>query len=325
VSSSEGDLRKVNAIWGRAAEDRAHGARRGWLDSPIVLEEIVQPRQTGSRSKNWAVGLAESLGLPKGGRWVSLGCGGGATELVLSRAGLFSEMVAYDASAAALDAARAAASSEGVTNIRFESGDLNALELPRRAFDVALMCMSLHHVRNLEGVLRAIARSLAPDGWFLVNEFVGARQFQFPARQIDIVNAFLGAMPERLRMDVTTGALKNAYKPLPVEHWNLYDPSEAVRSDEILEQVARRFEIVKRIDYGGTVLGLALEHIVHNFDEANPADVELVRLLGGIEDLLIRQGVLGSDFTILAARPVPSVLLHRLRAEVRRLLAAFGY
>ena len=91
---------------------------------------------------------------------------------------------------------------------------------------------------------------------------------------------------------------------MPVEHWNVADPSEAVRSDLILPEVERLFEIVVRADYGGTILNLLLEHLIHNFDPLDEKDAALVRVLAAAEALLIDSGVLSNDFTAIAARPL---------------------
>jgi ubiquinone/menaquinone biosynthesis C-methylase UbiE len=309
------DLARVAELWGRTATARVETPLRGWLDSPIVLAEYVQPKQTGSATKNWLVGLVERLGIPRTGRWLSLGCGSAGTEIFASQAGLFTSLHALDASDQALVEARRAAAAGGVENLTFARTDLNHVSLPSNAFDVAMMCMSLHHVKNLRGTLSAVRRALKPGGFLLLNEFVGPRQFQFTDLQLGIVRELISILPERLRIDCTTGRSKTEYVRMPVEHWNVADPSEAIRSDEIVEQVGRRFEIVLRADYGGTILGLLLEHIVHNFRPEDPADVSTIRLLARTEDLLIRNGVLTSDYTLIAARKRPG-WRNRLRSAL---------
>ena len=162
--------------------------------------------------------------------------------------------------------------------------------------------MSLHHVAALEKVLRAVRAALKPGGYFLINEFVGPRQFQFPDRQLAVVRELLDALPERLRLDSTTGRVKTEYIRQSVAHWNRWDPSEAVRSDEIVPLLRRTFDVALELPYGGTVLNLLLEHIVQNWDLREPRDVELFRLLARTEDLLLRTGALANDFTVMAMR-----------------------
>jgi SAM-dependent methyltransferase len=189
--------------------------------------------------------------------------------------------------------------------------------------------MSLHHVQNLEGTLGAVERALKPGGILVVNEFVGPSQFQFTDVQLAMADAVLAVLPDRWRMDVTTGKPKTRYVRQPRSHWNVVDPSEAIRSDEIIAELEARFEVLVRRDYGGTILHLALEHIVHNFDRSDERDIAVVRLMGLLEELLIRHGVIESDFTLMALRKAPpgpatpprlrspGVELEELRAKVR--------
>jgi hypothetical protein len=161
--------------------------------------------------------------------------------------------------------------------------------------------MSLHHVRRLRPLLSQIHGALRPEGWLIVNEFVGPRQFQFTELQLSIVRELLSVLPERYRR-TETGEIKSEYVRMPVEHWNRADPSEAIRSDRILPELQRRFRVVESIGYGGTILHLLFEHIVQNLDVADEQSMTILRLLGRFEDILIREGVISNDFTFLVAR-----------------------
>jgi SAM-dependent methyltransferase len=327
------DLDRVADLWGRVAADRADSAMRGWGDSPIVNHWVIGPRLAGAPGRHWLVGLAEDLPIAKGGRWLSLGCGAAGTEIFAAGLGLFASLLGLDGSEEALAEGKKAARAQNAQGLELAHADLNALDLPRAEFDVALMNMSLHHVKNLEGTLLAVERALKPGGIFVVNEFVGPAQFQFTDLQVAIAAAILEVLPDRWRMDLTTGQPKTRYARQPRSHWNTVDPSEAIRSDEIVRLLESRFEVLVRRDYGGTLLHLTLEHIVHNFDRSDERDVAAVRLLGLLEDLLVRHGVIESDFTLMALRKaapgpaapprerMPGVEIERLRARVKVLEA----
>jgi ubiquinone/menaquinone biosynthesis C-methylase UbiE len=294
--------KKTADLWDRTAQNRVSEPLQGWLDSPIVLESYVQPQVAGSAQTNWLAGVVERLQIPRPGYWLSLGCGAAGQEIAASKWNLFGKMLAMDGSPRSLEVARQAALDRGVTNIHFENADMERISLPVLEFDVVLMNMSLHHVRELRRLLDQVHRSLKPDGILLINEFIGPRQFQFPDRQLRIVADLLSALPPEWRRDSATGLLKTQYVRMPVEHWNVADPSEAIRSDQILAEVTRQFQIIDRVDYGGTILNPLLEHIVHNFDATDNKDVGVIRLLAKFEEILIREGVLTSDFTVIAAR-----------------------
>lgn len=80
------------------------------------------------------------------------------------------------------------------------------------------------------------------------------------------------------------------------------DPSEAIRSNEIPEVLNRYLPIMRRFDYGGTILHLLLEHIVGNFSVKSEKDLAILRLLALLEEILIENHILHSDFTVLVAQ-----------------------
>jgi ubiquinone/menaquinone biosynthesis C-methylase UbiE len=193
--TEERELERVAALWDKTVQDRVVNPVQGWLDSPIVLENYVQPRVSGSPHVNWLVGLIEQHHIPKTARWLSLGCGSAGVEIFIAKLHLVSSMIALDSSPVSLDQARNAAATEGVLNVEFGPADLNRLELPPAAYDVVLMNMSLHHVKEIRSLLSEVSRTLRPGGFFLANEFVGPRQFQFTDLQLALVRKLLAALP----------------------------------------------------------------------------------------------------------------------------------
>lgn len=272
------------------------------MDSPIVLEVCVLPKLGGGPGRHWLPAAVDRHGIPKEAHWLSLGCGAAGTEIAAAQWGLFGSMLALDASPASVRIATSEAEKQGVANIRFGSVDLERLSLPTAAFDVILMNMSLHHVRELRAALTRVRQALRPEGFFIVHEFVGPRQFQFTDTQLGLVKELLALLPERYRLDATTGQVKTEYVRKPIEFWNVADPSEAIRSDRIIPELRRQFRMVERLDYGGTLLHLLLENIVHNFDSGDERDRALIALLGRIEDTLIRTKSIPSDFTLMTLR-----------------------
>jgi ubiquinone/menaquinone biosynthesis C-methylase UbiE len=273
---AEDQLKKTIGRWNTTATERAANPIQGWMDSPIVLEVCVLPKLGGGPGRHWLLAAVERHMIPRNGNWLSLGCGTAGTEIAAARWGLFASMLALDASSSSLEIASDAAAEQGINNIRFDQANLDSIKLPIAHFDVVLMNMSLHHVKELGHVLSEVSRALDPGGWFIANEFVGPRQFQFTDLQLSIVRELLASLPTRYRMDQTTGRVKT--------------------------EIKKRFSVVEHIDYGGTVLNLLLEHIVHNFDSSDERDRALIALLGRIEDILIRNRVLPSDFTLLTMK-----------------------
>ena len=80
------------------------------------------------------------------------------------------------------------------------------------------------------------------------------------------------------------------------------DPSEAVRSDDILSVLHDRFDIIEHKHLGGAILQFLLDGIAGNLtDEAEAA--MWVELLFEIEDALMDLGEIRSDFDYVVARP----------------------
>jgi len=80
------------------------------------------------------------------------------------------------------------------------------------------------------------------------------------------------------------------------------DPSEAIRSAEIIPAVEQYFEIVERKDIGGSIYQFLLDGIAGNFgkDDASRA---LLRMLLNIENTLLDCGEITSDYAYIVARP----------------------
>ena len=176
----------------------------GWLDSPAVRAGHVLPAIARGPSTGDAwLDIVDQFHIDKQGLWLSLGCGGAGPEIAYAQHGLFVGMDAYDISPEAIHIARKNAAVQGVTNINFFVDDFDKMVLPAAHYDVVSMIMSLHHVNNLDALLRKISGTLKPDGWFLVNEYIGPSQFQFTDKQMQIVQrsacAVARAAGERLR------------------------------------------------------------------------------------------------------------------------------
>jgi hypothetical protein len=91
-----------------------------------------------------------------------------------------------------------------------------------------------------------------------------------------------------------------------------HDPSEAVRSDEILPLLEQHFDILEKRFYGGTLLhvlfaSIAIEPKVllplpEASPEGNAVHADLVPLMLLIEEILTERGVLPDDYAVIVAR-----------------------
>jgi len=84
-----------------------------------------------------------------------------------------SRFVGYDISETGIASARAGAVSAGLDNVRFEVRDVAALEEPVQ-FDLITAFDAIHDQQRPDVVLAGIARALAPDGVFLMQDIAAS-------------------------------------------------------------------------------------------------------------------------------------------------------
>lgn len=236
---------------------------------------------------------------------LSLGCGNGWWEQAWAAKHRFAAITGYDISPKAIETAKHQAAAMGSpTTFTYEVVDLNQMDLQDHTFDLVLVNAALHHVSNLEHVLSQISTSVSAKGLFILNEFVGASRFQWTNRQIEIINGLVSVLPPHYRQSLQyPGKLKAKVCRPSIEQMLRTDPSEAVRSAEILSLVPEFFEVLECKPWGGSVLHLLLYEIAGNFSDENAQDVRLLQLLFDVEDFLMETGDVGSDFVFMVCAP----------------------
>jgi hypothetical protein len=204
-------------------------------------------------------------------------------------------------------------------------------------------------------VFAQVALTLKPGGLFVLHEYVGASQFQFPARQRQVIQACYDLLPGRYRQPVEAAldqasilpagrdwrwlakrvvdklrdrdlvaavsrrlrqayAVRRGVRPvraspnLPtVRSLQALDPSEAIRSAEIVPLLESYFEIVELKALGGSILQFLLVDIAGNFEDE--AGGQLLDMLFAVEDALMASGDLATDFAFIVAVPLPDLEL----------------
>ena len=122
---------------------------------------------------------------------------------------------------------------------------------------------------------------------------------QFTQSQLAITNEILSMLPEKYKKGHDGLARNKAERP-DVDYLRLIDPSESVRSCDILKAVKERLEIIKVAYTGGTILQPLLNGIASNFETDEDAETVL-KLLILLERLLIENGVIPSDYIFCMA------------------------
>lgn len=288
-------------VWGARARENLSLPVHGWLDAHWLLRDRVWPKVFGHVPSGWwAPEVFRNLGIPTGGRWLSLGCGPGHAEIALVRDGSAGSVLGMDPSTGAIRVARELAEAAGVGDRA--TFDVSPMDFPRfepNSVDVVHMNMSLHHIHDLEWVFAQIFTALKPGGYFVANEFVGPKRFQWSAARLKAVTDFLATIPDHLRRDYRDGALKVVQQTYPAEWWIANDPTESVRSNEILPLLRRIAPDLKVHSYAGNIANLVLENIIHNFDPERSEDKACLGRLWEEDDRSAEEE--GPDFVYIVA------------------------
>jgi SAM-dependent methyltransferase len=293
--------KRVEGVWtaGRLSEAAHWGAIR-------LVGNRINRLITDNEDKSFGDHIVDAYFRAKApsANALTLGCGVGYREIHMAKSGCFKRIDAYDLSEDALAEARRRAARDEVSGvINFDRKDLNDYALPTAHYDFVVVEQSLHHFSPLGPLLDKIKLTLKPDGYFIVNEFVGPDKFQWTDRQIEVVNALLTVIPAKYRVRSYDKKLKKRiYRP-GLLRMKLYDPSEAVESSGIVPGIKSRFQIVEERSWGGTLLQLLFQDIAKNFMNDDPETSELIELICGVEDFLLSTGDLRSDFTYIVCRP----------------------
>lgn len=290
-------------VWSLSPEQRAEESGWYWMAHPSVQERI-NTQISGDPSCDAYSHLARVLAglgwvLPIA-RAVSLGCGFGALERSLTSREVVKEIKAYDFSEAAIAEARRLAGEQQLRKVTYQVADLEQLKLPTQSINAAFAHQSIHHIEGLERLFSEIRKALKPGGIFHLHEFVGPSRFQWTEAQLALANDYLSSLPLRLRR-LPCGGPKPFLKRPTIDAMIAADPTEAVRSSEILIVLRRYFTLIEQHHIGGAVLHLALGDIAQNFAPDDPEDKGHLQRLFALEDRMMAEGVIGSDFVVVTA------------------------
>ena len=107
---------------------------------------------------------------PPGSQVLEAGCGVGAQTIILTRNSPGSHFTSVDISPVSLDAARALAAGQGITNVDFQAADIFKLPFEEDSFDHVFVCFVLEHLRQPVEALQCLKRVLKPGGTLTVIE-----------------------------------------------------------------------------------------------------------------------------------------------------------
>jgi SAM-dependent methyltransferase len=291
-------MRAAFDFWDRESGDPTHIS---WLASAEV-RRYINLSISGDEDRG-ALDWFQQKFPRRFGRGLSIGCGTGALERDLLRRGICERVDAFDGSLASLSCARKEASAAGFEErARYFAADFNAISLPESTYDIVFVHQALHHVTEIELLYRAISRTLRDDGLLYIDEYVGPSRFDWNEARIRPHRAIYDALPERAR------SAQKLLLPIQPD-----DPSEAVRSSEILDRLKIGFRVLEQRDYGGNLLSVLFPLV--DWSEARP---DLVTTLIRQERAMLAKGAAAYHSVVVAQPLEPKAEALRAYARAAR-------
>jgi SAM-dependent methyltransferase len=156
------------------------GAGIGWHDHVHDVHEgcerFFRPGYNANLISSWLPSLEGVVDkLQRGAAVADVGCGHGASTILMAQAFPASTFVGSDYHDGSIDTARQRAEEAGVTDrVRFEMAP--AASYSGRGFDLVTMFDCLHDMGDPIGAARHVRESLLPDGtWMIVEPAAGDR------------------------------------------------------------------------------------------------------------------------------------------------------
>jgi 2-polyprenyl-3-methyl-5-hydroxy-6-metoxy-1,4-benzoquinol methylase len=156
------------------------GKGYGWeqhsTDLFLGAEKFFRPAYAGNLVSSWLPALDGVVAKLKAGAKVAdVGCGYGASTMIMAEAFPKSTFVGYDFHKPSIDYARKMASANKLSDrVNFEQA--KAQDYPKKGFDLVASFDCLHDMGDPAGAAKHVRESLKPDGtWMIVEPFANEK------------------------------------------------------------------------------------------------------------------------------------------------------
>jgi 2-polyprenyl-3-methyl-5-hydroxy-6-metoxy-1,4-benzoquinol methylase len=164
----------------KIAEAFKTGKGLGWHEHDAALfhgtERFFRPGYAANLVSAWIPALeGVEKRLRSGGKVADVGCGHGASTIIMAQAYPEASITGFDYHEASIQRAREAAEKAGVANrVRFEVA--NAKNYPGTEYDFVAVFDCLHDMGDPVGAAAHVRKSLRPDGaWMIVEPYANDR------------------------------------------------------------------------------------------------------------------------------------------------------
>lgn len=232
------------------------------------------------------------------GKALDLGCGAGWLSLELARRGM--NVDGFEISDVRLQIAREYLRDnvykEDFGSVNYRMEDINKVSLRRNNYESAVSWDTLHHIPEIERVIKEIYGSLKPHGYFILYDHIGLRKenqtvikiLRWPFAVFSMVRRIFKV---RKAAEDPAPALEGAVK-------NMTSPFEDITGEEMIEAIKKFFEIdllKTQLCFAG-----ALANELVNFPDM--LKYPLIGLFKLIDDALIRARILKGEYVFVIAR-----------------------
>lgn len=274
-----------------------------YTQHPLLYRNSVSLPLTGNPDKWVMDDIGETYLTPAPERLLALGSGMAFIEETFVKKGFAKHIIAYEASKTAVEAGRKRIKEAGLSDcIDLRCG--NALEenLPSGYFDVVFVQAAIHHFFEIEAMFQLMHRVLKPGGLLIYDEYIGPDHHMYDSHVMDVINEINACLAPEYQHDSLSNSRRMNLPPMSLEWMLNHDPSKGVHASDILPLTYQYFDVVRRRDYGGTIMRPFWVGILPNFNFDDPKDATVARLIVLLERLLTKHSIIPHYHTTVVAR-----------------------
>ncbi len=160
-----------------SAELRLHNPtdKLAFMNTPVNPNKALWEKGDFTRiaetMRESGAALVQRLGITKGLRVLDLGCGDGTTALPEAKLG--ADVLGVDIARNLVEAGNRRAAEQGLTNIKFQEGDVTNLEgLPDKAFDLVVSIFGAMFAPKPFDVAKEMVRVTRPGGRIVMGNWI---------------------------------------------------------------------------------------------------------------------------------------------------------
>lgn len=293
-----------NWIWDQSSDQYIQNDFKVYWETLQIVAPYQFQCMTGDANKDYLGYTIEYLQKHVGTenlRGLSIGCVEmSPAEMTLYRTGYFRAFDVMDIAGGLLERQERKATEQGLEGITYIKQDLNHVDLGQNQYDLIWAVGTIHHIENLEGFFDQVQSALTERGVFVMREYVGPNRIQLTDEQLALTNEILSYLPEKYKR-TPQGTIKTQEERVDVNALIAIDPSEAVRSADLLAIFKEKLDVIHLAPTGGTLLMPLLNNIASNFEQDQEGEA-LLRIVIMMERMLIENNVLPSDYVFCMAR-----------------------